>query len=122
MEVYGVLALVKLGVRDVDVMVRGDSISALSWMSQGTIKGQAAINAAVVLTAICVKFGIRTIYSAFLSGLDNFKSDNFSRMIEKGWSVQHVLELNHMSPDCPIFDLRRKIRVLICSSECVTPG
>ena len=45
--VVGILALIKLGVRDADVMIRGDSTTVLTWMTEVRIKGKSAINAAV---------------------------------------------------------------------------
>jgi hypothetical protein len=65
----GILALVKIGVRDVDVLIRGDSTTALAWVTEGRIKDPEAINAAVVVTALCIRFGIRPRYSALFSWL-----------------------------------------------------
>jgi hypothetical protein len=71
--VLGILALVKIGVRNVDVLIRGDSTTALAWVTEGRIKGPEAINAAVVVTALYIRFGIRPRYSDFLAGLANHK-------------------------------------------------
>jgi hypothetical protein len=92
--VLGVLALVKLGVRGVDVVVRGDSTSALSWMDRQKVSGAAAMNAALVLVSICIKFGIEVNYTAFLEGLLNFKADRLSRIIEKKMSLEQAMEMN----------------------------
>jgi hypothetical protein len=92
--VLGVLALVKLGVRGVDVVVRGDSTSALSWMEKQKVSGSAAMNAALVLVSICIKFGIEVNYTVFLSGLLNFKADRLSRIIEKNMSLEQAMEMN----------------------------
>ena len=50
--VLGVLTLVKLGVRGVDVVVRGDSTTALSWVEKEKVSGKAAMNAALVLVSL----------------------------------------------------------------------
>jgi hypothetical protein len=56
--VLGVLALVKWGVRGVDAVVGGDSTTALSWVEKEKVSGKAAMNAALVLVSLCIKFGI----------------------------------------------------------------
>jgi hypothetical protein len=92
--VLGVLALVKIGVRGVDVVVRGDSTSALSWMDRQKVSGKAAMNAALVLVSLCIKFGIEVNYTEFLEGLLNFKADRVSRLIEKNMSLEQAMEMN----------------------------
>jgi hypothetical protein len=92
--VLGVVALIKLGVRGVDVIVRGDSTTALSWVQKEKVSGKAAMNAALVLVSVCIKFGIEVNYSDFLKGLENHKADRLSRLIEKGMSIDRAMELN----------------------------
>jgi hypothetical protein len=70
--VLGVLVLIKLGVREVDVVVRGDSTSALSWMEKEKVLGKAAMTAAVVFVSLCIRFGIEIYYTDFISGNNNF--------------------------------------------------
>ena len=103
--VMGILALIKLGVRNADVMIRGDSTTALTWMTEGRIKGKSAINAAVVVTALCIRYGIRPRYSTFLSGVKNFKSDRLSRLLQNNMSIEEAMILNGHG-GCPILDLR----------------
>jgi len=103
--VLGVLALVKTGVRNTDVLIRGDSTSALSWVTEGRVKGQHAINAAVVVTALYIRFGIRPRYSIFLAGLDNHKADLLSRIEEKGITVEQAMIRNGHG-ESPIINLR----------------
>jgi hypothetical protein len=92
--VLGVLALVKLGVRGSDVVIRGDSTSALSWMDKQKVSGKKAMNAALVLVSLCVQFGIEINYTVFLSGVDNFQTDRLSRMREKNMTMERAMELN----------------------------
>ena len=103
--VLGILALVKIGVRDVDILVRGDSTTALTWVTEGRIKGPEAINAAVVVTALYIRFGIRPRYSNFLAGLDNHKADLLSRVEEKGITVENAMNQNGQG-SAPIINLR----------------
>ena len=102
--VLGVLALVKAGIRDVDVLIRGDSTAALAWITEGTMSGPSAINAAVVVTALCIRFGIRPRYSMFLSCLKNHKADNLSRQLEKNKTVRQVM-IENGHEQAPIMDL-----------------
>ena len=103
--VLGILALVKVGVRDVDVLIRGDSTTALVWVTEGRIKGQHAINAAVVVTALYIRFGIRPRYSVFLAGLDNHKADLLSRIEQNGITVEQAMIQNGHG-EAPIINLR----------------
>jgi hypothetical protein len=92
--VLGVLALIKLGVRGVDVVVRGDSTTALSWVQKEKVSGKAAMNAALVLVSLCIKFGIEVNYLVFLEGIANHKADRLSRLIEKNMSIERAMEIN----------------------------
>jgi hypothetical protein len=92
--VLGVLALIKLGIRGVDVVVRGDSTTALSWVQKEKVSGKAAMNAALVLVSLCIKFGIEVNYLEFLDGLANHKADRLSRLIEKKMSIERAMEIN----------------------------
>jgi hypothetical protein len=92
--VLGVLVLVRLGVRRVDVVIRGDSKSALSWMDKGKVSGKAAMNAALVLVSMCIRFGIEINYTLFLKGSDNHQADRLSRIIEKGMTMEQAMEMN----------------------------
>ena len=103
--VMGVLALIKLGVRDADVVIRGDSTTALTWMTEGRIKGKSAINAAVVVTALCIRYGIRPRYAVFLSGVRNFKADTLSRLLQNNMTIEQAM-IDNGHGDCPILDLR----------------
>jgi hypothetical protein len=103
--VLGILALVKMGVRDVDVLIRGDSTMALVWVTEGCIKCQHTINAAVVVTALYICFDIRPRYSVFLAGLDNQKANLLSRIEEKGITVEQAMIQNGHG-DAPDNNLR----------------
>jgi hypothetical protein len=92
--VLGVLALIKLGVRGVDIVVRGDSTTALSWVDKQKVSGKAAMNAALVLVSLCIKFGIEVNYLVFLKGVENHKADRLSRLIEKGMPIEAAMKIN----------------------------
>jgi hypothetical protein len=92
--VLGVLALIKLGIRGVDVVVRGDSMTALSGVQKEKVSDKAAMNAALVLVSLCIKFGIEVNCLEFLDGLANHKADRLSRLIEKKMSIERAMEIN----------------------------
>jgi hypothetical protein len=90
--VVGVIALIKLGARGVGVSLRGDSMTALRWGREEKVKGVDAINAAIVMSTICVKFGIEVNETEFISGKDNWRADNLSRSIQKKRKVKDIME------------------------------
>jgi hypothetical protein len=92
--VLGVLVLIRLGAREVDVVIRGDSTSALSWMEKEKVSGKAAMNAALVLVSLCVRFGIEINYAVFLRGVDNHQADRLSRIIEKKMTLEQAMKMN----------------------------
>jgi hypothetical protein len=102
--VLGILALVKIGARNVDVIVKGDSTSSLSWIQKQKVSGQAAMNAALVLGSLCVRFGLEVNYTDFIKGIDNHKADRLSRIVEKRMTLERAMELNGHK-GCPIIDL-----------------
>jgi hypothetical protein len=78
------------------VVVRGDnSTTALSWVQKEKVSGKAAMNAALVLVSLCIKFGIKVNYLVFLDGLANHKADRLSRLIEKKMAIiERAMEIN----------------------------
>ena len=64
----GLIALAKIGVRGVDVELRGDSITALTWAETGRPRGSLVTNASMVLTLLCVALGLTVRRSTHISG------------------------------------------------------
>jgi hypothetical protein len=89
--VVGILALIRLGARGEGVALRGDSKTALKWGREEKVKGAEAINAAIVMSTICVKFGIEVNDSEFISGKQNWKTDDLSKSIQKGRDVKDIM-------------------------------
>jgi hypothetical protein len=102
--VIGIIALARLGVRGEGVKLRGDSKTALKWGREEKVSGAEAINAAIVMSTVCVKFGLEINESEFLSGILNWKADDLSRCIQKGKTVREVMESIGYG-DKPILDL-----------------
>ena len=87
----GVIGLVKLGVRNVDIELRGDSVTALSWAKSNVPKGQRSMNAATIFTILCVALSVDVKSTCHISGDDNFKCDRLSRLKESGNTVASIM-------------------------------
>lgn len=87
----GMIGLGKLGVRGVDVAMRGDSVSALTWVSTERYRGSNVSNASMVFTMLCITQELVVKESTHISGSDNGKCDALSRLWESGKSVNDVM-------------------------------
>ena len=114
------MVLIKLGGRDHDVTLRGDSKTALAWAESERPAGEFIINAALVFTLLCIRFGLDVRWSEFLKGKDNWKSDNLSRLWESGWSIEQAMIVNGLG-GAPEVDLSRDPSSLSLL-ECCNPN
>ena len=89
--IVGIVGLVKLGVRGVDIEIRGDSMSALTWAQKERTRGSQVSNAAMVYTLVCVSCDIDAKVATHISGEENFRCDQLSRISESGKTVEDVL-------------------------------
>ena len=89
--IVGVLGLVSVGVRNLDIEIRGDSISALTWAQKERTRGSQVSNAAMVFTLVCVSYGIEAKIATHISGEENFRCDQLSRVSESKRTVDEVL-------------------------------
>jgi hypothetical protein len=88
----GVIGLVQLGLRGMDIELRGDSMSALTWAETERPRGELVTNATMVYTVLCVTYGIETKRTSHICGDDNYRCDKLSRLSESGQSVHEVLQ------------------------------
>jgi hypothetical protein len=102
--VIGIIALARLGIKGEGVKQRGDSKTALKWGREEKVSGAEAINAAIVMSTVCVKFGIEINESEFRAGVLNWKADDLSRCIQKGKTVREVMIAIGYG-DKPVLDL-----------------
>jgi hypothetical protein len=103
-----VLALDEIGVRDVDVLIRGDSITALVWATKGRVKGPEAINAALVVTALCISFSIRPRYSPLFKWPGEPQGGLLVTHRGKGITAEQAMYQNGHG-DTPIINLRENL-------------
>jgi hypothetical protein len=65
--------------RDLAVVVRGDSKTALKWSEKGRCKGTTANNAAVVFSLVVAQAGLTVADRVFVKSEDNWRADLLSR-------------------------------------------
>ena len=78
--IIGPIGLVEMGVRNVSVEMRGDSVSALTWAKTEREKGEPVTNASMVFTALCVNYNLDVQVATHISRVDNHKCDALSRL------------------------------------------
>ena len=100
----GILGLVHLGVHHEDLEMRGDSVTALTWTQTERARGSRVTNAAMVFTAVCIRCGMDVKTATHLSGEDNFRCDELSRLAESGLSTRAVMD-NLGFTACGVLDL-----------------
>jgi hypothetical protein len=100
--ILGLIAMVKLGFQRVDVQIRGDSISALTWAETGRPRGELVTNASSVFTLLCVATSLTVRKATHLEAKDNWRCDTLSRtlkpvkevMIDIGRGEYDVIDLS----------------------------
>ena len=85
------MCLLKLGVSNEDIELRGDSVSALTWAKTERPRGKVVTNAAMVFTLLCVSHGIEVKEATHIGGHANHRCDQLSRIAESGMAVAEVL-------------------------------
>jgi hypothetical protein len=76
----GLVGLIKLGINNVAVEFRGDSLTALSWAKKEKSKGKLVSNAAIVFSLLCIRFGLNVQDTTHISGEENWRCDALSRL------------------------------------------
>ena len=89
--ILGMIGLVKMNVRSVDIELRGDSIAALTWAKTERCRGSLVTNASMVFTMLCVAFNLDVKSATHIAGKDNLVCDRLSRLGASGQSVASVV-------------------------------
>jgi ribonuclease HI len=120
--ILGLVALAKIGVRGVDVELRGDSITALTWAETGRPRGSLVTNASMVFTLLCVALGLTVRRSTHISGEKNWRCDTLSRTDEPLRETMDKIGRG----DSPAIDIpgdERAMRLFaLCSPSLCTEG
>ena len=88
----GLIGLLKLGVSNVAVEFRGDSLTALSWAKKEKSKGTLVSNAAIVFSLLCLRFGLNVQDTTHISGDQNWRCDTLSRLAQEKLTISEALE------------------------------
>ena len=116
----GLIGLALLGIRDVDVEVRGDSVAALTWAETERPRGELVTNASIVFTLLVIHFGLDVKKSVHISGEDNWRCDRLSRLSESGLGVAQSLAGMGLG-DTVIIELQQRCQVQKLLASC-DPG
>lgn len=74
-----ILVLRKLGIRNPKVMLRGDSITALTWASEERFRGDLVTNASIVFILLMIATGTEIVSQHHIPGEQNWRCDGLSR-------------------------------------------
>jgi hypothetical protein len=88
----GLVGLIKLGISNVAVEFRGDSLTALSWAGKEKSKGMLVSNAAIVFSLLCIKFGLNVQDTTHISGKQNWRCDTLSRLTQENFTMTEALK------------------------------
>ena len=112
----GLIGLSILGIRSVDVAMRGDSVSALTWVSTERYRGSNVSNASMVFTMLCIRQELVVKESVHIPGCDNSKCDDLSRLWDSGKSMKEVMKSISLE-SCREVDLQgcRHVQRLVAS-------
>lgn len=98
----GIRAVIALGGRDCGVSVRGDSVSALSWVERERFSGKLVGNAAIVYVLQASAWGIRVEQVSHLPAEENTAADYLSRLNEGGRTLKGFFgRHSHSTRTCP---------------------
>ena len=89
--ITGIMGLLRLGISNEDIELRGDSLSAFTCTKTGRPRGKIATNAAMVFTLLCVSHGIEAKEVTHIGGHANYRCDQLSCISESGLTVENVL-------------------------------
>ena len=63
----------------------------MKWGREEKVSGEDALNAAFVMSTLCIQFHLEINDSEFLKGVDNWTTDDLSRSIEKEREVAEIM-------------------------------
>ena len=87
----GLIGMVVLGIRGVEVEARGDNVSALSWIQKERARGDNVTNAWSVFTMLCLGNDLSVKVGTHIAGVNNIRCDALSRLSESKRSIEETL-------------------------------
>lgn len=95
-SVLGVIIAIQLGyvdsMRRLGIGLVGDSTTALSWLKEEKYRAGAVSNASVVFTLLAFELELAVSDTVWISGVDNWKADELSRVDRLDRSLNSVVE------------------------------
>ena len=77
-----------MGIKDVDIIIRGDSISSLTWAQNEQFKGTRVTYALLIFVVLAVTYNIDVKVATHLAGTDNITCDRLSRLAISGDTIE----------------------------------
>ena len=77
--IMGLVTMRRLGIRDMVIGLRGDSVTALSWAESERYRGTNVTNASVLFTLMVLTWGVEVSFIHAIPGEDNSEADHLSR-------------------------------------------
>ena len=74
-----IVVMLRIGMKEIKICLRGDSISALTWASEERFKGENINNAAIVFISLMTLAQAEIIEHQHIPGEDNWRCDGLSR-------------------------------------------
>ena len=115
--ILGLIGLTLMGIRDVDVEARGDSVAALTWVETEKPRGELVTNASMVFTLLGINFGLDVKKGVHISGEENWRCDRLSRIKETGAGVRETLQGMNLG-ETPIINLEENAQVRKLLESC----
>ena len=109
--ILSLIGLTLLGIRDVDVEVRGDSVSALRWAETERPRGELVTNASMVVTLLGINFDLDIKKGVHISGDDSWRCGQLSRINETGKEIRETLQGMNLC-ETPIINLQENQQVM----------
>ena len=115
--ILGLIGLTLMGIRDVDVEARGDSVAALTWVETERPRGELVTNASMVFTLLGINFGLDVKKGVHISGEENWRCDRLSRIKETGAGIRETLQGMNLG-ETPIINLEENAQVRKLLESC----
>jgi hypothetical protein len=87
----GLIGMLVLGIRGVEVEARGDNISALTWIQKERARGENVTNAWSVFTMLCISNDLSVKVGTHIAGVNNTRCDALSRLAESEKTIEETL-------------------------------
>jgi hypothetical protein len=113
----GTRAVIACGGRECAIAVRGDSVSALSWIDRERFSGQLVNHAAIAYVLQAIAWGIKVEQVTHLPAEQNTAADYLSRLGEKGRTIEDFRSKFPRFKDVPVVDPKPANFIPLCDPK-----